>query len=185
MVHRRGVRGRLLWSAPPVPRGDGDEDADSDWLNSGDPAYAHIMAAAHLLASFHVDLPREELERLAVAKGRADFEKDPRSPVRQALARRYTASPIDPAKELQLGGSVVYYMRIGNRVKIGWSAGVLKRVSAINPEELMAVEPGGRPQEAMRHAEFRSLRTHGEWFRLESPLTDHIAALQERSQRRT
>lgn len=32
-------------------------------------------------------------------------------------------------------------------------------------------------QERHRHAEFRALRTSGEWFRLESPLIEHIAKL--------
>jgi hypothetical protein len=72
---------------------------------------------------------------------------------------------------------MVYYMRIGNRVKIGWSTNVEKRRAAINPEEVMAVERGGYALEQQRHDEFASLRTHGEWFRLEEPLTSHIEAL--------
>lgn len=74
-------------------------------------------------------------------------------------------------------GEVIYYMRIGNRVKIGWSTNLPGRLATINPEELMAVEPGGRAVECHRHAEFSYLRTHGEWFRLASPLVEHIASL--------
>jgi hypothetical protein len=138
------------------------------------------MAAAHELAAFRVDLPREELQRLAVVKGRADYARDSRSPVEQSRVVR--AAQVGPKLVLPIESGVVYYMRIGNRVKIGWSSNILKRVVSINPEELMAVEPGGLHQERMRHQEFRALCTHGEWFRLESPLTEHIAALQRREQ---
>jgi hypothetical protein len=48
---------------------------------------------------------------------------------------------------------------------------------ALNPEELMAIEPGKPPLEKQRHREFKKLRTHGEWFRLEEPLTSHVVRL--------
>lgn len=72
---------------------------------------------------------------------------------------------------------VVYYARIGNRVKIGTTIDLKQRMSSLNPEQLLATEPGGPQLEAQRHGEFAQLRTHGEWFRLEDPLTGHIAAL--------
>lgn len=73
--------------------------------------------------------------------------------------------------------SVIYYARIGSSVKIGWSTRLDDRMKAINPEELMATEPGGRALERQRHDEFKDLRTHGEWFRLGPRLVDHIATL--------
>lgn len=72
---------------------------------------------------------------------------------------------------------VVYYMRIGNRVKIGTSANLVERIKSINPEELMVTEPGGAKLERQRHSQFEALRTHGEWFELASPLTEHIEQL--------
>lgn len=74
-------------------------------------------------------------------------------------------------------GDVVYYMRIGNRVKIGTTSNLGLRLKAINPEELMATEPGNTRTERSRHVQFKSLRTAGEWFKLESPLTEHIGKL--------
>lgn len=74
-------------------------------------------------------------------------------------------------------GSVVYYMRLGNRVKIGMSASLVNRVADIQPEELMATEPGGYDIEKLRHQQFAELRVSGEWFRLEDPLTSYIANL--------
>ena len=47
----------------------------------------------------------------------------------------------------------------------------------INPEELMAVETGDHRVENMRHRQFAALRTHGEWFRYEGALVDHITAI--------
>lgn len=74
-------------------------------------------------------------------------------------------------------GEVVYYMRIGDRVKIGWSASLRRRLENFNPEELMALERGGQTVESKRHRQFAHLRTHGEWFRLEGSLLDHINKL--------
>lgn len=80
-------------------------------------------------------------------------------------------------------GEVVYYMRIGNRVKIGTTANLKQRLADINPEELMAVEPGSVRLERMRHREFGHLRTHGEWFRYRGMLVEHIAMMQRAGQK--
>lgn len=76
-------------------------------------------------------------------------------------------------------GPVVYYMRIGDRVKIGTSVSLEQRLMTINPEELMALERGGVSVEQARHREFKALRTHGEWFRLEGRLVTHIERLRK------
>lgn len=70
--------------------------------------------------------------------------------------------------------ATTYYMRIGNRVKIGYSTNLDLRMRTFNPEELLATEPGGRVREAALHRQFASLRTAGEWFRYESPLVEHV-----------
>lgn len=75
--------------------------------------------------------------------------------------------------------SVVYYMRLGNRVKIGVTSNLARRLEAVRPEELLATEPGDRAIEQARHRQFADLRTHGEWFRLETPLAEFIEALRE------
>jgi Meiotically up-regulated gene 113 len=74
-------------------------------------------------------------------------------------------------------GEVVYYMRIGDRVKIGTSTNLRRRLKAINPEELLAIEQGGVGVESERHKQFSELRTHGEWFKLEGRLVQHIEQL--------
>jgi hypothetical protein len=72
---------------------------------------------------------------------------------------------------------VVYYMRVGNRVKIGTTTNIVGRIEAISPEQLLTMEWGGHGLERQRHGQFTPLRTAREWFRLEAPLDAHIAAL--------
>jgi hypothetical protein len=71
----------------------------------------------------------------------------------------------------------VYYMRLGNRCKIGWTSNLRRRLKAVQPEELLATEPGGVVTEAERHEQFAALRVVGEWFRYEGSLVDHVEAL--------
>jgi hypothetical protein len=79
-------------------------------------------------------------------------------------------------RQRQVSGTV-YYMRIGNRVKIGWTSNLKTRMASINPEELLASEPGTRDTERERHQQFDNLRIHGEWFAMEEPLLSHIESL--------
>jgi hypothetical protein len=73
---------------------------------------------------------------------------------------------------------VVYYMRIGNRVKIGTTSDIKRRLSEINPEELLATEAGGLDIEKQRHQQFASLWSHGEWFSYGDTLKAHIQGLE-------
>lgn len=70
----------------------------------------------------------------------------------------------------------VYYMRIGDRLKIGYSVDVRRRMRAYPPEsKLLAVEPGDRDLERSRHQQFRASLTHGrEWFTPTADLIEHI-----------
>jgi hypothetical protein len=80
---------------------------------------------------------------------------------------------------------VVYYMRMANLVKIGITSGIRRRFNGLHPEEILAVEPGADAVESARHEQFKHLRSHGEWFRLEPELEEHIAALRERFEKET
>ena len=61
----------------------------------------------------------------------------------------------------------VYYLRVGERIKIGYSVDVKRRMRDYPPgSELLAVEPGDRELETKRHQQFAGSRTDGrEWFR--------------------
>jgi hypothetical protein len=147
-------------------------------VDPDDPAYRHILIAAMHLSRFGFDPSDPDIAARAIEAGRRDYEKDPRT-IAQRYAREVAETRFSAPPDVLDGGEVVYYMRIGNRVKIGWSTSLAARLAAINPEELMATEPGGRKLERLRHNEFREFRTHGEWFRLEGLLASHIEALQE------
>jgi hypothetical protein len=96
--------------------------------------------------------------------------------------RRYYLDNMRALVKQKAKPAVVYYMRLGNRVKIGWSSNLAVRVATIQPEEVMVTEDGGQKLEAKRHKEFADLRVSGEWFRLEEPLIAHIEALQRRAE---
>lgn len=70
---------------------------------------------------------------------------------------------------------VVYYMAMGDLVKIGTSTNIAIRLETLRPESLLAVEMGGRLIEAERHRQFAADRNHGEWFRVTPALADHMA----------
>lgn len=75
---------------------------------------------------------------------------------------------------------VVYYMLQGGLVKIGITKNIRLRTNGLHPEAVLAVEPGADAVESQRHAEFAHLHSHGEWFRLESDLQDHIDQIRAR-----
>jgi helix-turn-helix protein len=76
---------------------------------------------------------------------------------------------------------VVYYLRFGDRIKIGTTVGLTARLSNIPHNELLATEPGGSDVETARHRQFAALRIYREWFRPGPVLVDHIAALRAES----
>lgn len=74
---------------------------------------------------------------------------------------------------------IVYYLRSGGYIKIGWTSDLTKRMRAYSPDSLLlATEPGPRALEAKRHRMFAAHRTHGrEWYALAPALTRHIDQL--------
>jgi hypothetical protein len=73
---------------------------------------------------------------------------------------------------------VVYYLRQGDRVKIGTTANPRQRFGAIWHEQLLAFERGDRSLEQRRHEQFASERFAGsEWFRMSRRLRAHIASV--------
>lgn len=76
---------------------------------------------------------------------------------------------------------VVYYVRKGDRIKIGYTSQLHVRMATLEPDALLAVEPGGTALEAHRHRQFRDARDLGspgrEWFRMTPALLAHVAEL--------
>jgi hypothetical protein len=76
-------------------------------------------------------------------------------------------------------GSIVYYIRRGDLIKIGFTEDPAQRFSALLPDEILAFEPGGRNEETFRHRQFDHLRGRGENFRQALELLEHIRSVRE------
>lgn len=73
----------------------------------------------------------------------------------------------------------VYYVQIGDRVKIGVTGNLKLRMGGLMPDEVLAVEPGDQKLETMRHRQFAHLRIRGERFRPGDDLMSHIEMLRK------
>jgi len=73
---------------------------------------------------------------------------------------------------------IVYYLRLGERLKIGTTANPRQRFSALPHDEIVAFERGDRALEQRRHREFVELRLgSSEWFAFGETLRAHVVAL--------
>lgn len=73
---------------------------------------------------------------------------------------------------------VVYYLRLGARVKIGTTHQPRQRFAALPHDEVLAFELGDRALEQQRHVEFAADRLGtSEWFALTRNLRAHIRRL--------
>jgi hypothetical protein len=86
---------------------------------------------------------------------------DPDSPRRQRVWQEKTTED---------GPSWVYMIRLGDRVKIGFTTNLRQRMYDLPHEEILAVVPGTVVDERRCHAAFAHLRVAGEWFRAEPEL---------------
>lgn len=70
----------------------------------------------------------------------------------------------------------VYYIRIGDLIKIGYASNVWERMRAYPPTaELLAAHPGTLTLERSMHRKFGHLLDQGrEWFKMEADLVEHI-----------
>ncbi len=116
------------------------------------------------------------LEVPAVSKAMARMARTRSVESEQKKAMRAMAD-----KQYQEGDGLVYYMRINGRIKIGYTSNLLQRSRNYPPgTELLAVEPGTRETEALRHNQFsRSLAQGREWFAESDPIKAHVTALVE------
>lgn len=69
----------------------------------------------------------------------------------------------------------VYFVRLGDRIKIGYSENVDKRLTVVPHEEVLGVIPGTRDDERAWHKLLADYRTVGEWFRAEPDVLAAVA----------
>lgn len=155
------------------PFHDHDEDSREsiagalELVDTNDPAFESIARILTDLRDARVDLT-PEVVRAAVALGRHYHQ------------RAQTPPPVPAQRVNELHKPVVYYIRIGNLIKIGTTSDMRQRMLKLKPEEILAAEPGSYELERKRHQQFARHRSHGEYFLPARELTDHIQAIRRR-----
>lgn len=125
------------------------------------------------LCGYHAKLTQDALAEIQVDGSPESFDRLMRTRDRSRRWNR-EQDALDAKRGDQPGW--VYYLVIGQRVKIGYSTDVRRRMANYPPgSELLAVEPGSKQLEARRHREFAgSLLDGREWFRRDAVLQEHI-----------
>lgn len=77
--------------------------------------------------------------------------------------------------------AVVYYLRVGDLVKVGYSFTLEQRLRQYPPDtEVLAIEPGDEVLEKRRHHDLRNSRARGrEWYHPTEEVELHIARIVE------
>lgn len=139
-------------------------------IDTDDPALREVLQALYDLSGSlgNVTDPDEDTVNMAIRLGRARF----------ARMREGIEPPRGTSARERADGQI-YYIRRGALVKIGTTTDLHRRMSALLPEEVLAVEPGSHSREAELHREFGSLRVPGqrEWFYAGRNLQEHIEAV--------
>lgn len=95
---------------------------------------------------------------------------------RRAAADRQRAARQNPRQP----EPVVYFIRVGDRVKIGWSTDYRSRFRQLTlpgDAQVVRTEPGGPSEEAALHARFAPHRIgNTEWFYVRDDLADLLEA---------
>jgi hypothetical protein len=152
-------------------------------IDPDDPALDYVVDALTAMRVVGCDMSDPTTLAIAVDAGHrkaADFEaalESGRFARDQEERRRKEIEQARLFFERRETWSVVYYARLGNRCKIGWTSNLAQRMTDIQPEELLLTERGGPLLESQRHEQFAALRVVGEWFRFEGSLVDHVEAL--------
>jgi hypothetical protein len=147
------------------------------------------VSAAEAIREYEATAPsgaealRLEREAAKAEAARQKEAQDLRAEVARLRARLATlTTPPRPPRTVNVKiGGCVYFVRAGEHVKIGHTAGrVHKRLAQLqigNPYrlELIGTMAGGPQQERAMHRRFAHLRAHGEWFQAAPDLLAAIA----------
>jgi len=149
----------------------------AEMADENEPAFGEIIDGVIKAFSQRFDLTDPGAVKAIVDAARRRYEAtvNPMPYDRYAMMEEVKA-----ARAAREAESVVYYFRIGDRVKIGTTTNLAERAKVFRPEEIMATEPGGLDAERRRHGQFAHFRLgQTEWFRLEGSLREHIAGIRE------
>lgn len=147
-----------------------DESRLSKLVDPADPAFHSIAEMLTDMASAGVAFTPEIIDA-AVKTGRARHARKHKIPAMQPQPERTAAE-----------GSVVYYIRRGNIIKIGTTVNLRRRMLTLMPDEILAVEPGDATLEQQRHRQFEAQRVdrQSEYFFPSPDLREHIATVRAR-----
>jgi len=143
-------------------------------IDKDDEVFGRVLLELPKLQRFGVELNDEILSNVITDVRERDAAESKRKDRDPQVGSELVVTGSGKVEERT---SVVYYMQLGNRVKIGTSGDLRNRVKQISPERVLATEPGGTATEKQRHRQFADLRVVGEWFRLEGELVEHINEL--------
>lgn len=92
------------------------------------------------------------------------------------------ARPRESAKQLPKRNEVVYFLKAGQFVKIGYTNNLTKRLDQLKtgcpyPLVVAATIPGDYETEHKLHRQFAHLRHNGEWFLCTGALAEYIGGL--------
>ena len=162
----------------------GDDAVGDDAVRCGRPCVEGApvdLCAAHLLAAH---------EWVAGEVGVTDLLPTPCLACGSRLGVRYPSGWLCAVCEWRVGdvaepGSaaavrvdVVYYLRFGDRIKIGTTGNPRQRFASLRYDEVLAFERGDRLLEQRRHAMFADHRLgSSEWFSAHDALAAHIDVL--------
>ncbi len=133
---------------------------------AGDPACHDIATAALQAARLGFDMTDPEVRATVIAAGRREHARKGGADT--------TPPQLDQPAPRDHHRRVVYYMRLGDLVKIGTSVNIRARYESIHPQGIDAVEFGDRALETARHRQFVDDHQHAEWFRRSPQLAAHI-----------
>ncbi|MGW4028233.1 GIY-YIG nuclease family protein [Streptomyces sp. NPDC004838] len=160
--------GRLDRCLNPFHNHGGGIDRLSRLVDPADPAFDAIATVLTEMSDAGVDFTAEVVQ-IAITLGRHRHRQD-------HLPQRLAPST---SRGNRTAGPVVYYIRRGNLIKVGTTVNLRDRMNVLMPDEVLAVEPGGRDVESQRHRQFRELRTssRGEYFFPGKALQQHVRSV--------
>lgn len=170
---------RAAYSQPePPPRESTPVELDRDRLYReimDDPARGWVWDILQTAEDLGLDTGDPETVRRALAVARRRWDAATSRTAEPSAYSELSAARRAARKH----PPVVYYMRTGDLVKIGTTIRIGPRLASVGAVAVMAIEPGDSLRETVRHQQFRHLRNHGEWFRLEEDLGLHIVDVRE------
>ena len=120
----------------------------------------HALRVYRAVAEHIAAVPAEVATSLAAADPNRVLNRSPRT----REARRNVKDTL----------GTIYFVRIGQCIKIGYTTNVRQRMAKLRPDAILATTPGTMRDEQALHHEFGEYWTNGEYFRPGPRLLAHI-----------